>query len=326
MASKNFKNYEFKLGKLGLILFITGMSMLLFAVFVLGVFIGKDMDTMPGKIVSDIPGAIKEKIGLTPVKSENPATTKPENQEGAKDAAVDRQPEFNWTFYDTLGRKKGEERGIIPDKDKDKVLPREASGPATAATVPKAAEEKPVPAGTNAAVDRKGEKAPTADKKDKRSLPPVSKQPIGKNTAAEAKNEPPKATSPTAKALQEKGLVVADVGGRTDKKVNATKTAPGQTADKQEKKNDAAGTFLVQVVSYKEKGKSELAAKKVKFLGFKAKIVPVDLAAKGKWYRVVVDGFETKEKAQKAAHKIRGQIKGTQCIVRANSPIQKASR
>jgi cell division protein FtsN len=157
----------------------------------------------------------------------------------------------------------------------------------------------------------------------------VSKQPIGKNPAAEAKKEPPKATSPTAKAMQEKGLVVADVGGRTDKKVSATKTAPGQTADKadkQEKKNDAAGTFLVQVVSYKEKGKSELAAKKVKFLGFKAKIVPVDLAAKGKWYRVVVDGFETKEKAQKAAHKIRGQIKGTQCIVRTNSPMQKASR
>jgi len=325
VASENFKNYEFKLGKLGLILFITGMSTLLFAVFALGVFIGKDLDTRPGKIVSDIPGAIKEKIGLTPAKSENPAAAKPENQEEAKSAAVDRQPAFNWTFYDTLGRKKGEERGIIPDKE-GKVLSREASGPAIAAAVPSAAEQRPVPAGTNASADGKAEKAPATDKKDKRSLPPVSKQPIGKNVANEAKKEPPKATSPTAKALQEKGLVVADVGGRTDKKVSATKAVPAQNADKQEKKVDAAGTFLVQVVSYKEKGKSELVAKKVRILGFKAKIVPVDLAAKGKWYRVVVDGFETKEKAQKAAQKIRGHITGAQCIVRANGPTQKASR
>jgi len=312
VASKNFKNYEFKLGKLGMVLFISGMSLLLFAVFALGVFVGKDLDTMPGKIASDVPGTVKEKLGLA-------SEAKPESKEGARNAAVDRQPEFNWTFYDTLGKKKGEERGIISERDKDKSLSGEAAGKSRSAAVAKL-----VPAAAGTTAGKKNADADKSDKKDSRTSSAAKQQ----AKTAETKKEQPRVASTTAKALQAKGFVVADVG-KTDRKTAAPKAGPVQTTEKQEKqekKADTTGTFFVQVVSYQEKGKSELAAKKVKFLGYKPKIVPVDLAAKGKWYRVIVDGFETKEKAQKAAAKIKAQLKGTQGIVRANTPVQKASR
>jgi len=323
MASKNFRNFEFKLGKLGLLLFVAGMSVLLFAVFVLGVFIGKDLDTMPGKIASDLPGTIKEKAGFAKGKTENQAGEKSVDREGIKDAAADRPPDFNWTFYDTLGRKKGEEKGIIPEKDKDRAVSRHAAGQVRVAQLSKPAEEqKPVPAGTSAAPEKKAAKTAGAEKKEKRAQSPAAKQPPVKNE--------PKVISTTAKALQEKGLVVSDVGGRPGKRTAVSKTAPPPATEKQEKKNekksDTAGTFFVQVCSYKEKEKSELAAKKVKFLGYKTKIVAIDLGSKGKWFRVVVDGFDTKEKAQKAAVKIKNQVTGTQCIVRSNSPVQKAGR
>lgn len=298
VASKNFRNYEFKLGKLGLVLFISGMSLLLFAVFVLGVFVGKDLDTMPGKIANDVPGTVKEKLGIS-------SETKTESKDGARNAAADRQPEFNWTFYDTLGKKKGEERGIISEGVKDKSHPGDAAGRSRSADVAKL-----VPA------------AAGADKKDDRAPSSAAKEQAKK---VETKKEPPRVASTTAKALQEKGFVVADVG-RTSRKTATPKNGSVQTTEKQDKKTDTTGKFFVQIVSYQEKEKSELTAKKVKFLGHRAKVVHVDLAAKGKWYRVVVDGFETKEKAQKAAAKIKAQLKGTQCIVRANTPIQKASR
>jgi hypothetical protein len=37
MVSKNPKNFEFKLGKQGLLLFVAGMSFLLLTVFIIGV-------------------------------------------------------------------------------------------------------------------------------------------------------------------------------------------------------------------------------------------------------------------------------------------------
>jgi len=47
MAAKNTHRFELRMGKLGLALFILGMSALLFAVFLFGVNVGKNIDTYP---------------------------------------------------------------------------------------------------------------------------------------------------------------------------------------------------------------------------------------------------------------------------------------
>lgn len=52
MGSGNIKKFELKLGRTGLIIVICGMSILLCLSFVLGVGVGKNMDTYPEKISS----------------------------------------------------------------------------------------------------------------------------------------------------------------------------------------------------------------------------------------------------------------------------------
>jgi cell division septation protein DedD len=52
MASGNEKNFELKIGKTGIIVVVTGMTMLLCGAFLFGVDVGKNIDTYPGKIAS----------------------------------------------------------------------------------------------------------------------------------------------------------------------------------------------------------------------------------------------------------------------------------
>src|SRR5665811_1477081 len=52
MAARNIKNFELRLGKTGLFIVIAGMAALLCTVFLLGVDIGKNIDTYPEQIAS----------------------------------------------------------------------------------------------------------------------------------------------------------------------------------------------------------------------------------------------------------------------------------
>jgi len=52
MGSGNIKKFELKLGRTGLIILITGMTVLLCLSFILGVGVGKNIDTYPEKISS----------------------------------------------------------------------------------------------------------------------------------------------------------------------------------------------------------------------------------------------------------------------------------
>ena len=52
MATGNIKKFELKLGRAGLIIVIVGFSALLCAFFLLGVTVGKNIDTYPEKIAS----------------------------------------------------------------------------------------------------------------------------------------------------------------------------------------------------------------------------------------------------------------------------------
>jgi cell division septation protein DedD len=70
MMSKNTRRFEFKLGRTGLIFFVLGISGLLFGVFLLGVRVGKDIDTYPEKIARFLPDKIKTLINLAPEAAE----------------------------------------------------------------------------------------------------------------------------------------------------------------------------------------------------------------------------------------------------------------
>ena len=108
MAIKNIRSFEFKLGKLGLILLIAGMGVLVFGAFVLGVNVGKDIDTYPDKIVRGIPRLITEGIGLVFPKGKSDGDSKVQDK-----AALD------LTFYDTLTKKGTTAKELIGQENKD---------------------------------------------------------------------------------------------------------------------------------------------------------------------------------------------------------------
>jgi len=82
MTSKNTKTFEFRLGRTALILFVMGMSCLVFVAFVGGVLVGKHIDTYPEKIARGIPAKIVGGEGkppaAAPAKPPLPASAVPE--------------------------------------------------------------------------------------------------------------------------------------------------------------------------------------------------------------------------------------------------------
>ncbi|MEA3470131.1 MAG: SPOR domain-containing protein [Thermodesulfobacteriota bacterium] len=117
MPSQKSGDFEFKLGKFGLIVFTFGISLFLLFSFIFGVIVGKHIESYPEKIAIGIPSAIKEKI----TKKDDEKT---ELKAGEKE-------EFELTFYDTLPKKREEEVKVTSEKK---------SGPEV---VSKASEEKP---------------------------------------------------------------------------------------------------------------------------------------------------------------------------------------
>ena len=201
MTSKNVRVFELKLGKRALILFILGMSGLLFVVFLFGVTVGKNIDTYPEKFSRGFRGMMMEKLGWSSNRPETIVTA----SETAKETA-----------------KAGVEE-IVP-------------------------EEKKAPVA-----------APVVSDERQPSL----------SAAAQTERKPP--------AEQEK--------------------------------------YQVQVGSFKEKGKADQLCKKLTALGFSPRAAEVQVPKKGKWVRITLEGFESREDAQKAADGVARKIKGLSCVV-----------
>jgi cell division protein FtsN len=91
MPSQKSGDFEFKLGKFGLMVFTFGISLLLLFSFIFGVIVGKHIESYPEKIAIGIPNAIKEKI------------TKKIDE--AMELKAGEKEEFELTFYDTLPKK-----------------------------------------------------------------------------------------------------------------------------------------------------------------------------------------------------------------------------
>lgn len=199
MASKNVRVFELKLGKRALILFIVGMSCLLFVVFLFGVTIGKNIDSYPEKYSRGFRGMMMEKLGWSSNRAETAVSVGETVTETAKSGG-------------------GE------------TVPEEKKAPAA---VPSDEKQASVPAATQAEI-----KAP---------------------------------------AEQEK--------------------------------------YQIQVGSFKEKEKADQLGKKLAGLGFSPRVSEVQVPKKGKWLRITLEGFESREDAQKAADRVAAKIKGLNCVV-----------
>lgn len=268
MAMKNIRTFEFKLGKLGLTLLITGVGVLVFAAFVLGVSVGKDIDTYPEKIVKGIPRLISEGIAFVFPKAKRDGEGK------APDKAA-----LDLTFYDTLTKKGTAATGMIDQENKDETsTPAVIVAPAPPA-VTAAPTQPPVPS------------TPSAP-----AIPP-----------APGTFSPP--SVPTVKDASPKPAVPVATGSLPKAKAGS-EPAPPVAAPA------GANNFSVQVVSYDEAAKANQLQKKLRTLGYKAEVSEMDIAGKGKWYRVMVNNYQTRKEAEKAAENMNNKIKGLNCIVR----------
>ncbi len=259
MAAKNVHRFEFRMGRLGLFLFILGMSGLLFAVFLFGVDVGKNIDTYPGKIASYIPDRIKNRAGW----AGGGAKTLPSPQEEKKPEGAGADRDMDLTFYDTLAKKQGDAGRLIVEPPREKKIGADRM------------EE-----GTTQPAKPKAPADPAAAEPKKPAVAPQVPAPQNPQKAA------PKATVPVPDATQKK-----------------------EAAPVREK-------FLIQLVAYQQKSKAGELAGKLKALGYTPKVEATNLPDKGKWFRVIMSGFPTREDAQKTADRISASIKGLNCVVR----------
>ncbi len=120
MASGNIKNFELRLKKQGLIIVIVGMAALLCFAFLLGVDVGKNIDTYPEQIAA-LPRKVLAFI-WRPAKIQTPqkATEDKSREEDSKDGE-----NIDLTYYNTLTSKKGmaKEQPVAPKKDSIEAQP-----------------------------------------------------------------------------------------------------------------------------------------------------------------------------------------------------------
>lgn len=274
MAAKNRHMFELRLGKLGLILFVGGMSLLLFSMFFLGIVVGKHMEAYPERFSPGVAELIRDRLFASA-----PQTGKadPSTEAGKRDVPAGGEESFGLTFYETLGGKKGgaqaaKTAGAVKDQP-----------PETFAPIP-------VPTGKPALPEPS---AGSAGGAVGNMAPPVS--------GGDGKKPNP---------LPER-KPAADSGSKIPVAIPAGMAAEGNgTAGK--------GRFEIQVAAYRDNRKAEQTMEKLKPLGFASRVVIKDLPGKGKWFRVIVGGFENREKAKAAADQIAGKVRGVNCVIRSS--------
>ena len=268
MALKNRRVFELKLGKLGLVVFIIGMSFLLFSGFLIGVVVGKHMEAYPERYASGMMELIRDRLLAASPKAAD------------KDARDVGEEKFNLTFYDTLGRKK---RGTAPRSRNGDAKNKTPEIPAGQVAPPVNPLRKEAPVASPAdGVSQTPLPAPAGEGSQKKQIP----LPEGQDGATGAQN--PSVSEATA------GLLLK------------TPSPAGN------------GRFEIQAAAYRERRQAERLVKKFTALGFSPHVVMKDLPEKGRWFRVIVGGFESREKAREAADRMIAKIRGLKCVVRAS--------
>ncbi len=108
---------------------------------------------------------------------------------------------------------------------------------------------------------------------------------------------------------------------KTDEDTKNTSSNKIEISENKEKKTtaDVKKTqdkyYIIHAASFKEKDKAYMLNKQIAELGLKPIIIPVELKAKGLWYRVIVSGLESQSKAQSVADQIAKKT-GSKCTIR----------
>jgi len=265
MAAKNAHRFEFRMGRLGLVLFVLGMSALLFSVFLFGIDVGKNIDTYPDRIAGYIPDRIRNRAGWTMGASKTVAG----RQEEKKPETAGADKDMDLTFYNTLAKKQGDAGGLIV----------ESPG------------EKKIDAGTTV------EKTPPVPKPKARTEPTEQASAVTPQKSAAAPQAP--------------------VPAKPQKAAPAT-PVPAPAAVQKKETAPAREKFLIQLVSYQQKSKADELAGRLKSMGYAPRIEVTNLPDKGKWFRVIMNGFQSREDAQKAADRVSKNVKGLSCVIRSS--------
>lgn len=144
----------------------------------------------------------------------------------------------------------------------------------------------------------------------------VKDQPLTEKKMVET--PPPKIELPQPEAEDEKTAVGS--GLETPKKT-AVVTKKAEPKKKSEVKQSDAPiaaskqSFIIQAASLQDKAKANKVSKNITALGYKSRVVKIDIKGKGSWFRVIVSGFNERAQAQAAADKITKKMKTT-CIIR----------
>jgi cell division septation protein DedD len=250
--------------------FISGMSVMLFSMFLLGIIVGKHMEAYPERYSSGITDLIRDGLFTAVSKPEKVAVSAADRDK--KDAPAGGGADFGLTFYNTLGGKKGgaaaeAQSGLA--KSKPSAIPAEQASPAG-----NAAEPGPPPAVHGGTM---GEPAPAV--------------PAGEGEGT-GTNSPLTGTPARAGGMGKPPAGETELGGK--------------------------GRFEVQVAAYRERSQAEQLVKKIAATGFSARVVMKELPGKGRWFRVIVGGFESRSAAQEAAAQMAGKINGLKCVIRSS--------
>jgi len=272
MAAKNRRMFELRLGKLGIILFVGGMSLLLFSMFSLGIFVGKYMEAYPEKFSPSVAEMIQDRLLALAPPTGKPA---PSAEIGKQDSPAGGEESFDLTFYETLGGKKTGPASGLPGEVK-----KEPSEPSVPVPVPAEKSRMTDAAGRSAAgTIAANTPAPPSTGDGRTPTPDSEKKPVVTGGAA------PSTTIP------------AGVGANG-------KIVPGKDL------------FEIQVAAYQDNRKAVKTMESLNPLGFSPRVIMKEVPGKGKWYRVIIGGFDSREKAKTAADLISGKVRGVKCVVR----------
>jgi cell division protein FtsN len=75
------------------------------------------------------------------------------------------------------------------------------------------------------------------------------------------------------------------------------------------------GKFMIQVVSFQERAKADGVLKQLSTMGYKARVVEVNVPHKGRWFRVIMTGYNNRDDAQQVSDRIAKSVKGVNCVV-----------
>lgn len=104
-----------------------------------------------------------------------------------------------------------------------------------------------------------------------------------------------------------------DTKNTSSNKIEISENKEKKTAADVKKTHDKY--YIIHAASFKEKDKAYMLNKQIAELGLKPIIIPVELKAKGLWYRVIVSGLESQSKAQSVADQIAKKT-GSKCTIR----------